>query len=63
LERNRPAIAETKEVGAVDIQMLQQYSRVVGRLFETERPILDITRASVPLLFERDDPPVAGKDR
>jgi hypothetical protein len=30
LQRNRAAVAETEKIGAVNIQMLQQRSRVVG---------------------------------
>jgi hypothetical protein len=63
LERNRAAVAETKKIGALNIQMLQQRSRIVGRLLEAERPILDIGRAPAALLLERNDPPTGGESR
>jgi hypothetical protein len=39
LQRDRTAIAETKEISLFDVQIVQQRRSVVRRLLEAERPV------------------------
>ena len=61
LQRDGAAIAEPKEIGFFDVQVVQQRGSVFCRLLEAERPVGDVRRVAVALLLERDDLPATCK--
>jgi hypothetical protein len=62
LETHAGAVAESKDVSLVDLQVPKEDRNVVSGGFECDRRIA-IRRPAVSLLLHRDDPAGVGKDR
>ncbi|MNJ49071.1 hypothetical protein D3C77_442860 [compost metagenome] len=55
LQGDGTAIAETEQIGLINMQVSQQCCSVVGRLLETERSLGDVGGVAVALLLESND--------
>src|SRR5271156_913255 len=62
LQRDRAAGAESKNIGLIDMEILEQRSRVICGLFEAERPVCNVCGVAESLL-KRAHLPVAREFR
>jgi hypothetical protein len=53
LQGDRAATAESKNIGLIYMEILEQRSRVICGLFEAERPVCNVRGVAVSLLMGR----------
>src|ERR1700730_10688710 len=53
LQGDRAATAESKNIGLIYMEILEQRSRIICGLFEAERPVCYVRGVAVSLLMER----------
>ena len=63
MQRNGASVAETEEIGAIDVQIIEERRRIVRRLLEAKRPVGDVYSAPAALLFKCDDLPLGCQQR
>ena len=63
LQGDRAATAESKNIGLIYMEILEQRSRVICGLFEVERPVCNVRGVAVSLLLKRAHLPVGREFR
>jgi hypothetical protein len=63
LQGDRAPIAESKNIGMIYMEILEQRTRVICGLFEAERTVCNVRGVAVSLLLKRDHLPVSREFR